>query len=124
MNVDRENLARKSGEDCGLVSGARTHLEHPVAGGDFQQLGHVRDDVRLRDCLAQAYRQWAIVVGPKTLVGRNELMAWSRLHRTKNGGIADSTRANLPLYHRPPHCFPVTIHYFIISSGRSVPLCG
>ena len=56
-DLDRVDLFRETGEHRGLVARACTYLEDDVVFFDRRELGHQRDDARLRDRLFVTDRQ-------------------------------------------------------------------
>src|SRR4029453_10430087 len=70
-------------EDRGLVARSRAHLQDAMRGRELKRLGHVRDDVGLRNCLAEADGKSAVVVRGAGLVGRNEAVVRHGAHRRK-----------------------------------------
>ena len=68
MALDRPDVCAELREHGGAVTGAGPDLEQTVGRAQRQQLGHARDDQRLRDRLAAADRQRAVVVRGVELV--------------------------------------------------------
>ena len=63
MPLDRVDVSRQAGQDCSLISGARADLQDRLIRPQFQELGHPRDHVRLRDRLVAIDGQGPVRVG-------------------------------------------------------------
>src|SRR4029453_5079103 len=62
-DLDRVDFARQQSENRRLVSRAGADLEDSMRRFDAEHLGHIRNDVWLRDGLAEADRQRRVIVG-------------------------------------------------------------
>ena len=56
-------FSRQRRDDCRLIPEPGANFEHRVIGLDIEQVGHQRDDKRLRDRLLEADRKRRIGVG-------------------------------------------------------------
>ncbi|MGY4339881.1 hypothetical protein ACVWW3_004787 [Bradyrhizobium sp. LM2.9] len=89
-------------QDSCRVAGASAYFENAVAGLYLGRLDHQRDDVRLRDGLTFADRQWAIFVGEFFETGFDENLAWHTPQRLQDVGIPHPASGNLNINHLVP----------------------
>ena len=74
------------------VTGPGPDLEHAVGRAQREQLGHARDDQRLRDRLPAADRQRAVLVRGVQLVRADEQLARYRRDRREHALVGDLRR--------------------------------
>ena len=83
----RVHLPDQLGEHRRLVAGAGADLEHDVLRRGAEQVGHQRHDEGLRDGLAVADRQRAVLVGAGGLLGGDEGVARHAAHRRQHARV-------------------------------------
>ncbi len=98
-DLDAVHLLDDLGEHRGLIPRTRSNLEHAVRRRQMQRLGHVRDDVGLRDRLAPADRQRPILIGERPHFVRHKEVARHAAHRPQHRGVTHVARADLRLDH-------------------------
>src|SRR5690606_35670543 len=81
---------------------AGADLEHAVVRFDLGGLRHQRHDVGLRDGLARADRQRAVLVGEILHAGADETLARHRAHRGQHARVADAAPGQVHLDHAFP----------------------
>jgi hypothetical protein len=89
--VDRDIQRSQDGR---LVSRAGAHFEHTHAGADPKHLGHVGDDVGLRDSLAVSDGQWMVAVGATAVLLGDELVTRDGAHRSERRRVAHAVRGD------------------------------
>src|SRR6185312_321058 len=92
-SLDGENLLNEMPEEHRLISRARSHFEYALAAGQRQQLQIACMDRRLRDRLAVADRQGAVLVRAVPKSRRNEVMPWRLLESVQHCEIPNPTLA-------------------------------
>jgi len=102
--LDREHRAHEPRQDGRGVARSRSHLERAIAGAQRERFEHPRHHVGLRDGLALADRQRAVLVGQLDLLLRHELVSGHLAHRGEHAWVADAARLQLQRHHL---CTPV-----------------
>src|SRR5262245_53579912 len=74
-DLDAVHLASQLREHGGVITQPRADLEDGVAGADVEQVGHQRDNERLRDRLVEADRKRDVGVGIDLQLDRHELVS-------------------------------------------------
>ncbi len=108
-SLDRHYLTSKRRKYCRRVSGPRPDLEYSFRSPQVQCLGHERDDVGLRDCLAGRDRQRGVFIRELTEFGGQEPFPGDCAHRVKHRFRADPPCVYLFFDHPPAQFseFPV-----------------
>src|SRR4051794_39969770 len=105
-------------EDGRRVAGASAYLENAVAGLYLGRLDHQRHDVRLRDGLAFADRQWAVFVSEFFETGFDENLARHTPQRLQDVGIPHAAPGNLNIDHPVPGAHEIKHWlYLVIRQG-------
>ena len=97
--LDGHHVGRELREHGGLVPGARADVEHALRPVEAEEGADRRHDERLRDRLALAYRERAVVVGVAAEALRHEELPRHAAHRVEHALVRDPTAAELPLDH-------------------------
>ena len=101
----------KGGENRCLVSAPRPDLQNGVTGPGIEKFCHLRNNIRLGDCLAVSYRERIIVVRCRIIGMGNKDMPWDLPHCVEHAGIGDAPRPDLVLHHGRTLTGPrVTLH--------------
>ena len=100
--LDADDLAGQLGQHGRLITAAGADLQHLLAAGELQRLGHQRDHVRLADRLAAVDGQGAVGVSLVAEGRGDELFAGHAGHGRQHPRIADPPPSQLPLDHLPP----------------------
>ncbi len=103
--LDRADLPCQKGKHGGLVATPRPDFEDPVFVAEGKGLGHSRDHVGLRECLASPDRNRG--VGPGARVGpssalREEALTGDRTHRVEDPIVAHAASLDLLSHHLFP----------------------
>ena len=85
--LDGKDLRAETCEHGGLITGASPDLQHAAPRIKFEQLGHPRDDERLRDGLIGGYWQRVIAVGAALQCFGHETVARHKAHRIEHTNI-------------------------------------
>jgi hypothetical protein len=90
-NLDRADRAHELGQYRCLIARSRADFEHRVIGLEVHEIGHQRDDVRLRNRLAMADGEGAVFVGIAYLTDRYEAMTGHRADDRHDTGVEGRT---------------------------------
>src|SRR5262249_46872115 len=71
-------------------TGAGTDLKYLISTRQVKQLGHTRDDKRLRDRLPAGNRQRVVFIGLSSQRFRNKEMTGQAVHRVEDLRVGDS----------------------------------
>ena len=82
MAFDRPHVSGEAGEQRGVVARAGADVEHPVVGGELEQLEHPGHDQRLGDRLVTGDGQRDVLVGAVPIARRDKALA----RHTGDGG--------------------------------------
>ena len=96
---DGIHLFGKQTENGRLVARTRADLEHAVFRGEVEQLGHIGDNVRLRDGLAIADGQRTVLIRRVPQLRGHKLMARHFAHCLQHTLVADAARRQLLIDH-------------------------
>ncbi len=93
------DLIRDFGEYCGLIAASGPHFEDDILRIRIQDLGHVRDNVGLRDRLAVTDRKRSVGIRLVLVRGRYELVPRGRAHSIQDRRMLNAGACNVALYH-------------------------